>query len=89
MLTIWKYHVKLQDQQRVNMPDGADILDVQYQHDQLTVWALVDPTRPTRERILHIAGNGHPVDAGLRYIATVQQPGRGEDGARVWHVFEA
>lgn len=35
--------------QILDLPEGAEILDVQMQHGQARLWALVDPTVPTEE----------------------------------------
>jgi hypothetical protein len=86
MATIYKYPLDLVDGQVVSMPEGAEILTAQEQHNQLWIWALVNPDRPTSNRIFEIHSTGNPiaVDMGVerRYVATVQER------QFVWHVFE-
>lgn len=81
---IYKYPLLHADLQAIEMPRGAQVLTVQEQFGELRLWALVDPTEPTVERAIRMAGTGHPIDAGHvgRYISTVQQ------GSFVWHFFE-
>lgn len=85
MKTIYKY--KLQPGRTVlDMPDGAKVLTVQTQGDDVCLWALVEPNKPTTRRFFDVYGTGHqmPADPGA-YVATFQMGG----SALVWHVFEA
>lgn len=70
----------------LRLPAGAEILHAAMQHQQLTVWALVDPSAPLDdEPRLLLYGTGHPIPHGtndIAFVATVF------DGALVWHVFE-
>lgn len=80
---VYKYRLKLVDITEVDMPDGAEILCCQMQHDTICLWALVDPKADRNYRAFAIYGTGHSiVHDTLTYIATVQQ------GPYVWHVFE-
>jgi hypothetical protein len=87
MRTIWKYPLQVTDEQAVHMPEDADILCVQMQGGQLTMWAAVHPGNRLVPRRVVIFGTGHPIpdDAldGLGYVGTVQMGG----GSLVWHVF--
>lgn len=83
--SIWKFDLDITDRQTVQMPAGADILDVQFQRGELRVWVLVEPANPPEPRTLVIVGTGNPVpDRDLRHIGTVQHAGH----QFVWHVFE-
>lgn len=67
----------------VKMYTGAQILTAQLQHEQLYVWALVNPDLPSIMRHLMVVPTGQAFDStGLEWLATVQDP-----GARVVHVF--
>lgn len=67
------------------MPDGAEILSVQFQRGVLTLWALVDPSKPTVPRSFEIVGTGFELQGSARrHIATVQT----ESQNLVWHIFE-
>lgn len=83
MKTIYKYPIEITDEQVIEMPSGANILNVQMQNDTVNIWAMVDPKEyavPVKLRIIG-TGNSIPPGLALRYIGTVQ-------AARfVWHVF--
>ena len=86
MKTIWKYLLPLQERPSIDMPEGAEILSVQFQREVLTMWALVDPSKPLKARHFEIAGTGFELrDLPRRHIATVQT----ESQNLVWHIFEA
>lgn len=88
MTTIWKYQLAIVDAQRVEMPEGAEILTAQFQGGVLCLWAMVDSDRPTTDRVIEIFGTGNPIPpfVGVRkLIATAQQP----NYPLVWHVFES
>lgn len=82
--TIWKFALALTGSQEIRMPENAQILSVQYQADNLVLWAIVNPAKPIVPRTIMIFGTGHLLpDLDLRnFIGTVQ------DGGLVWHVFE-
>lgn len=83
MKTIWKY--KLLPDTPIHMPVGAQILDVQEQHGDICIWALVDPTSKTVPRLLKVYGTGHDItDDPGRYIGTFQL----KDSGLVFHVFD-
>ena len=83
MSVIYKFPLRVTDEQTINMPTGAKILSVQFQNDQLCVWARIDNEYFKSKRTFLIVGTGHRFpDDGRQYIGTVQQ------GPFVWHVFE-
>lgn len=85
-LMIYKYPLQIEDEQIVEMPQGAVILSVINQNDQICVYALVDAGSDfSAKRLFRIFGTGSPVDsaAGFNFIGTVPAHG----GAMVWHVF--
>lgn len=90
--TIWKFELKVDDDQVVKMPKNAGILSVQTQANRhsplkasLCVWALVDPSAELCDVHFKVKGTGHPCDDlnGFKYIGTVQF----HDGQLVFHVF--
>jgi len=90
MKTIWKYELKVTDEQVISVPVGAQALAVQVQGvglcGALCIWALVDSEAELRHRTVYIHGTGHEVSLGAqsgRHIGTVQLAG----GALVFHVF--
>lgn len=85
MTTIWKYPLRIQDVQDIEMPEGAQILSLQTQGGVPMLWVKVVETAKLEARRLFIFGTGHPiVDDGLGFIGTVQT----NNGALVWHIFE-
>lgn len=83
-MRIWKWSLRVVDEQTLELPEGAQILDVQIQDRMPQLWALVDSTRPKRPRKIAIYGTGHPVpDNPGTYIASFQMNG----GALVFHAF--
>jgi hypothetical protein len=99
LTAIWKYPLKMVDLQTVEMPRGAIPLSVALQpspdykdqpsHDDVCLWALVDPTADKVERQIGILGTGHEASQGAlegsRFVGTVLQ----FNGRLVLHVFVA
>lgn len=87
-MVVHKYRVGLTDLFAVEMPRGAQILDVQVQHGTPQMWALVDPEAPVERRQFRLAGTGHRVemygDQQPKHVGTFQLDG----GALVFHLFE-
>jgi len=83
--TIWKYNVGA-DEFSIQMPIGAQVLDVQLQNGLAQMWALVDPTAEMTTRQFATYGTGHPINADdhteLNYVGTFQC------GILVFHLFE-
>ena len=82
MRSVWKYPLKLIDEQTVTMPGEARLLSVQMQHDTPTLWAVVDTNHPTEERSIYMHGTGHPVHNQAWYFIDTFQTGQ-----LVFHVF--
>ena len=81
---IFKYRLPLIKEPKVQMPDGAEVIHVGMQDDQITLWAKVDSNAEMETRNFAIAGTGRP-DKRIRdavHLGTVF------DGGLVWHVFE-
>lgn len=89
MKAVWKYQLQPERNQEVEMPKGADILSVDAQHDNLCVWAMVDPKQTEKEvRSFRVIGTGHPIEDAeakrMRFLGKALM----HRGALVWHVFE-
>ena len=88
-LTVWKFELEsAPDLQRILMPEGARILDAGEQMGKLCIWALVDPEQRRSNRLIRIAGTGHPlkdgVTPGTAYVGRAEFAG----GALQIHVFD-
>lgn len=86
MKTIWKYPLKVVDDQIIYMPLHAEILTIQMQNDIPCLWALVSSIADKEKRHIRIHGTGHQVSLTdkLKYISTFQM----NNGLLVFHVFE-
>ena len=83
MKTIYKYPLKLDDEQTIKLPAYSKPLTVQVQHGIVTLWALVDDRNEAKEYHVRIHGTGNPATSAdpKDYLGTVQLDGF------VWHVF--
>jgi len=83
---IWKFPLKLTDEQEVNLPAGAEILAMQMQGEVLCMWVLVDEQveKTKNLKTIRIIGTGYPDDVSKsEYFTTFQIPKIGI----VLHVF--
>lgn len=86
MQTIWKYPLDVADEQKIQLPLGADILHVGVQGEAVCLWAQVSPGRVKQVRTIHIFGTGHDLpDNPGRHIGSFMLHG----GALVFHAYEA
>lgn len=88
MRTIHKYQFSINDTVAIPMPRGAEILDVQVQHDTPCMWAIVETTAPIDMAHFLIRGTGHALPEAtskVDYVATFQVRG----GMLVFHMFRA
>lgn len=81
---IWKQSVPISDALTVSIPQGAQILCVQIQHGQPTIWMRVEETAPLVDRALRWRGTGHNADDVGAYVGTIQLDG----GSLVFHLFD-
>lgn len=85
--TVWKYDIKTTNTLNINMPKGAEILDIQEQKEKPKIWALVNPDNSLETRKFKIYGTGHNIDSSINkdnYIGTYQL----HRGNLIFHVFE-
>lgn len=84
MSVVYKYPLRIDDEQIVTMPEGAELLHVAEQRGELMLWARVIPTgQRTVARTILIRGTGAPIWT-QPHVGTVITEG----GALVWHVFD-
>ena len=83
-IKIFKLRVK--EKQIIEMPIGAEILDVQVQEGNACLCALVDSVVNTEGRLIEVFATGNKVPCGIgvyrNYIGAYQLDGI------VFHVFE-
>lgn len=84
MKRIYKYPVRIDDVQTIDLPQGAQVLSVQVQDGSPYIWACVNPSAVSEPRQFHLYGTGHPIEDLLRFIGTFQLFG----GRLVYHLFE-
>lgn len=84
---VWKFELYLGESSRtLEVPGGWVPLSIQWQGDQLYLWALVAPDSMKVSRTIRCFGTGQGLTGpggSLSYIDTVQ------DDSLVWHFFEA
>ena len=87
---IYKYTLRVVDEQYVEMPFEAKMLSVDNQYGDVTLWAKVgikpQGTTPMRQVKIGIYGTGHDLPTNLhesRFIGTVLT----ESDQLVWHVW--
>lgn len=86
MKIIYKYRLNLTNQQQIQLPEAAHILDIQKQDEGYQLWALVDTDNPLRDYHVTMVGTGDPIPdfvdlTGNLFNCTTQ------DGWAVWHWF--
>lgn len=86
--TIWKFELETKGYQKIEMPEGSEILTVQTQFEKPCLWAFVDPNAEKEDRFIEIFGTGERINCDMgvnrKYIGTYQLSG----GNWVFHVFE-
>lgn len=86
MTTIWRFEIPIQDDIRLEMPQGAEVLTFQVQAGKPMIWARVRADAPSVTRRLRLAGTGHPLNgaADAPHVGSTQL----HDGALVFHLFD-
>ena len=72
--SIWKYALEITDEQKIEVPDGAIPLSVQFQAGSLCLWMLVNPRNKKYWRKVNIFGTGNPVPGAWigEFVGTAQ-----------------
>lgn len=80
---IWKFSLRVTDEQTIAMSAGAKIQFVDTQHGSVCLWAEVEAPLPTENRIFRIHGTGHNnITDNEVYVGSCQM------GQFVWHIYE-
>ena len=87
MKAVFKYALKVADEQKLTLPANAEILSVANQNENIVLYALVDTTvRELRNHTIYIYGTGHVVcGEDIAFIGTVVL----HSGRLMFHVFRA
>ena len=86
-MTIWRYPLPVTDHQTISLPLGARVLSVGHQHNEPSIWVLVDEnTTFSTPRTFHMLGTGYPTGGicSMHFLGTLLL----HDGSLVFHVFE-
>ena len=87
---IWKFPLRLDESQDIEMPAGAKILSLgKDPQGNVCVWAAVafDPDEPKAKRRILLAGTGWELDSTPTFLAG-QFLGTVNVGQLVWHFFD-
>lgn len=81
---VWKYALpKVMND--IEMPTGAMVLAVAEQHNEICLWAKVNPAAQKVMRTFQVVGTGHAeLDGTETYLGSAQL----NNGNYVFHVFE-
>lgn len=74
MKTIYKYPLEVANRQIINLPEGANILNVLNQNEVPVLYAEVDTEEKEIEKVeIAMVGTGHPIDEieEYEYITSV------------------
>lgn len=83
---IYKYHLNVEDTQRIDLPMYSRVLCVKLQNGSPQLWALVDTTMPTESVCIKIFGTGNPIFCSTRQLEYIESFMM-YDGGLVFHVF--
>lgn len=88
MQVVHKYIISLVEYGIVFLPKFAKILSIQYQGNDLCLWALVDPSNSLEKRVFQVLVTGEELKSGpfetWSHLATCQH----EHSGTVVHIFE-
>ncbi len=85
MLMIYKYILKIADEQVLPIAGFQQILDVQSQDGEIVMWVIINPTVSRVTNIeVRIFGTGRPLPVNLSSYAYM---GTTQIGPFVWHIY--
>lgn len=85
LMTIWKFPLKVIDEQTISLTAGYRTLHVEVQGGRPCLWVALNPDAQKQDAKIRIIGTGHRISdyAELNYIGTFITHG----DALVFHVF--
>ena len=84
MMTIWKFPLRIDDEQEIELPPESTLLSVHLQNGQPCLWALVEDRDRTSRRIIQMRGTGHNCEDAGEFVGTFLI----ENDGLVFHVFD-
>jgi DNA-directed RNA polymerase subunit RPC12/RpoP len=82
---IYKFSFSMEDEFKISMPEGSEVLTVQIQGGVPRIWAIVDTDVPLTARRFCMRRTGHAFKGNEgKYIGTFQL----NEGTMVFHLFE-
>lgn len=83
--TIWKYILKVDNEQVIDMPFGAQFLSVQVQHGEPCLWVRCQSNAQEVPVKVVTVSTGNPAEhvEGMQFVGTYQL----DNGGFVRHVF--
>jgi len=83
--TIWKFPLELHEEQKIEMPKGANIIHCAEQHDRICLWAEVDPKASKVYQTFYVLGTGwdHRPKSAITHVGSVVM----SKSPFVWHVY--
>lgn len=85
MQTVWKYPLKIEDRQVIDIPhlsSSINVLHIDVVDGDIYMWCEVDPDNPPVETTILCFGTGHPILwSDLKHLGTVINNGF------VWHFY--
>ena len=84
MRVIWKFTLKAWEK-TVPMPDEAEVLSCDFQGELLQVWAMVDPSKPPRDRGFSVIPTGHMFGPPIGELVGIAHH---REHGLVFHVFD-
>ena len=83
-IQVWKYELKIENEQWIELPHGAKILNIDVQRGVPCLWAQVDTNMGKTSTLIVTHGTGHKMRSGdMTFLGTYQF----DDGSFVGHVF--
>ena len=74
MRAIYKYHFPFSDNFTLSLPKNHQIVHVEMQSGEPTMWVLLDPNDNVRGSSYAVVGTGRSIPDAYSYIDTFQQP---------------
>lgn len=80
---IYKYPIRITDEQTILLPKGAQPLSIGYQSGDIMLWCLIDPDAEKAAREIRVVGTGHDFEpTGWQYLGSAWWT-----PPFVWHVW--